>query len=61
MRKLKFYEALDEAMLQAVRLDKNVFIYGLGVNKLLKYLRHVIVLQKNIQIIFSIRLQQNKL
>ena len=36
MRKIKFYQALDEAILQAVKLDKNVFIYGLGVNKTTK-------------------------
>lgn len=36
MRKIKFFEALDEAMSQAVELDKKVFIYGLGVNKTTK-------------------------
>lgn len=36
MREIKFYQALDEAMLQAVKLDKKVFIYGLGVNKTTK-------------------------
>ena len=36
MRKIKFFEALDEAMSQAVELDKKVFVYGLGVNKTTK-------------------------
>jgi pyruvate dehydrogenase E1 component beta subunit len=46
MRELKFFEALDEAQFQAVKLSKSVFIYGLGVNKTTKVFKTCVSVSK---------------